>query len=518
MIRADVIGPVQDTVRRPMIHVESGPSKGEELGLPGSVGENESKASVTKGSRYYVRRRIIIGNAAKSLLTKAGVLRTDEYNQEEAVAEGNLPTHKWRIYIKSPKSQPDPSYNHLSFIRAVRFFLHPSYRPNDIVDVTEPPFELIRSGWGEFPIRIQIHFWDPRNRPVELVHLVRVLTATTGKYTTLAEQAHDLDLDRRTDFKSRGSMVTLPELESRAAKVSDDDVLSMAIGDFPLAGKKGKRATSCPVKYRPASSMEEFLRMDIIQQKQIEQQRAASLCSHLMSAFPTFTKNTGKVVSWCREKGYTPASVASLVTALDDSNVSPEDLLYCRFCGLAHLPQDKFDILQKNCSLRPRKIHVTSKTSSADLLGRFELLPENNDVVKRLKQECFGSTFMPYCQAEVSPVRKCDYEEGEDDAQSQREEWTRQKIQELHLSHFHSKNIGTVRVMNCAMQVLLRKLVDTSLREIPDSKERRANTPVLLTPLHLYRAILNQPELDFLTNAHMLGGALPKDGPSPPTL
>lgn len=40
-------------------------------------------------------------------------------------------SHKWMVYIRGPKDAPDIS----SFVSKVRFFLHPSYRPNDVVQV-----------------------------------------------------------------------------------------------------------------------------------------------------------------------------------------------------------------------------------------------------------------------------------------------------------------------------------------------------------------------------------------------
>ena len=40
-------------------------------------------------------------------------------------------THKWMVYVRGPKDAPDIS----SFVDKVRFFLHPSYRPNDVVEV-----------------------------------------------------------------------------------------------------------------------------------------------------------------------------------------------------------------------------------------------------------------------------------------------------------------------------------------------------------------------------------------------
>lgn len=40
-------------------------------------------------------------------------------------------THKWMVYVRGPKENPDISH----IVKKVRFFLHPSYQPNDIVDV-----------------------------------------------------------------------------------------------------------------------------------------------------------------------------------------------------------------------------------------------------------------------------------------------------------------------------------------------------------------------------------------------
>ena len=60
-----------------------------------------------------------------------------------------------------------------TFIKKVRYFLHPSYKPN-IVDVTDPPFHLTRYGWGEFPIRVQLFFEDIVNKPIDIIHILKV--------------------------------------------------------------------------------------------------------------------------------------------------------------------------------------------------------------------------------------------------------------------------------------------------------------------------------------------------------
>lgn len=40
-------------------------------------------------------------------------------------------THKWMVYVRGPKENPDIT----NIVQKVRFFLHPSYQPNDIVDI-----------------------------------------------------------------------------------------------------------------------------------------------------------------------------------------------------------------------------------------------------------------------------------------------------------------------------------------------------------------------------------------------
>lgn len=61
-----------------------------------------------------------------------------------------------------------------SFISKVKFILHPSYAPDNVVELTSPPFQVSRLGWGEFPVRAVITFHDARNKSVELVHNLTV--------------------------------------------------------------------------------------------------------------------------------------------------------------------------------------------------------------------------------------------------------------------------------------------------------------------------------------------------------
>lgn len=132
-------------------------------------------------SRFYIKKQIIIGNTSKYI-----PLDKREANDKS--------THKWMVYVRGPPEEP-----HLDkFINKVWFFLHPSYRPNDIVEVSKQPFHLTRRGWGEFPVRVQLHFVDPRNKRVDIIHELKLDRTYTGLQTLGAETVVDLQLDRRT--------------------------------------------------------------------------------------------------------------------------------------------------------------------------------------------------------------------------------------------------------------------------------------------------------------------------------
>lgn len=130
-------------------------------------------------TRFYSKKRIIIGNTSQFL---------HPASTQESI-DGS--THKWMVYVRGPNEDPDIS----NFVKAVRFFLHPSYHPNDIIRVTRPPFHLIRLGWGEFPVRVQLEFCDRGNKPVDVIHNLVLDRTHTGQQTLGAETVVDLDIN-----------------------------------------------------------------------------------------------------------------------------------------------------------------------------------------------------------------------------------------------------------------------------------------------------------------------------------
>ncbi|KAJ2160304.1 hypothetical protein GGF46_002350 [Coemansia sp. RSA 552] len=132
-------------------------------------------------SRFHIIRRAMLGN-------------TSQYVDLQSRPPGKEKcTHRWTVYVRSPSAGSHPG----EYIRKVRVFLHPSYRPDDIVDLTPPVLELTRWGWGEFPVRLQVFFHDRRNRPMDLIHVLRLDDLCSGNEVLGSEMPIDFELDRR---------------------------------------------------------------------------------------------------------------------------------------------------------------------------------------------------------------------------------------------------------------------------------------------------------------------------------
>ena len=162
-------------------------------------------ASDSNVSRFYITKRIIVGNTSQYLLS---------------TMKGDPTTHKWMVYVRGPPE--DSEIN--QFISSVWFFLHPSYAPNDIVKVTQSPFHLIRRGWGEFPIRVQLHFINPNQRPIDIIHNLKLDKTKTGQQTLGAETIVDIELEK--------SVKDSTNREVQRATSSDSMLLNHALKNY----------------------------------------------------------------------------------------------------------------------------------------------------------------------------------------------------------------------------------------------------------------------------------------------
>ncbi|XP_036622615.1 YEATS domain-containing protein 2 isoform X3 [Trichosurus vulpecula] len=143
--------------------------------------QQNSDLTLEEVSRLFVKKTIVVGNVSK-------------YIPPDKREENDQSTHKWMVYVRG--SRREPSINH--FVKKVWFFLHPSYKPNDLVEVREPPFHLTRRGWGEFPVRVQVHFKDNQNKRIDIIHNLKLDRTYTGLQTLGAETVVDVELHRHS--------------------------------------------------------------------------------------------------------------------------------------------------------------------------------------------------------------------------------------------------------------------------------------------------------------------------------
>ncbi|KYN43498.1 YEATS domain-containing protein 2 [Trachymyrmex septentrionalis] len=140
--------------------------------------------SPSRGNSHKVRKRIIVGNISKWI--------PPDWREDAS-------SHKWTMYVRGDK---DEKANISTFVSKVRFFLHPSYHPNDIVEITSYPFHLSRRGWGEFPLRVQLHFKNTLNKPMDIIHHLKLDRTYTGLQTLGSETLVDVWIHTAESYNS----------------------------------------------------------------------------------------------------------------------------------------------------------------------------------------------------------------------------------------------------------------------------------------------------------------------------
>ncbi|XP_065332602.1 YEATS domain-containing protein 2 [Cloeon dipterum] len=130
------------------------------------------------------KHTIVVGNVSKWIMP------------EDREGES---THKWMLYVRGPPDAPDLS----NVVQRVRFFLHSSYKPHDVIEVNSSPFHLSRRGWGEFPVRVQIHFFGPQNKSIEIIHNLALDKTYTGRQTLGGETKLDVWIVKESPLEEK---------------------------------------------------------------------------------------------------------------------------------------------------------------------------------------------------------------------------------------------------------------------------------------------------------------------------
>lgn len=382
-------------------------------------------------SRYYIKKEIIVGNISRCLLGTGEVC--------ESVG-GRPATHFFKLFIRDVNFRKKNSSNSidpeddgiLKHIKFVRFFLHPAYKPNDVIDVYEHPFTIEKPAWGEFLIRIQLHFFDDRNKPIDLVHLLSVFSSTSSRYDQGVERLHEIEIDRNTDFNlfANNQSYSSSEILDSESEQSDSDSIT-SVDNISQASYFGS-----------------------------------------------------------------PNKISAVI------GIDAAVLKYCRYCGVPHMPQNSFEIIQKNCAHKPRKIRLNSRTLPSQLFTSTNMLvqefqpPPKNIAEVGIHEE--NETFVTEKSVDfVKFVASC--------------------AKLLDLPHFLPTE-RTSFVIAAATKTFLKTLISKSSEQIPAPGNRAAldqKSPSVLTPLHVFQAVTSEPiktnnnpqsdnfnNFDFLSNAY----------------
>lgn len=112
---------IQDNLKQEIVSQES-PSLGFNRNLEEFAKSIDTDTKISGASfdrtrnRLRIKQRIIVGNISKWMPSEC--------------KEDNT-THKWMVYVRTAKDSQDISV----FVDKVTFYLHPSYKPNDVVEV-----------------------------------------------------------------------------------------------------------------------------------------------------------------------------------------------------------------------------------------------------------------------------------------------------------------------------------------------------------------------------------------------
>lgn len=139
--------------------------------------------------RHATRHLVAVGNTSMYIGDTGDTAGTPSTGSAAAAAGGV--THKWLVYVQSKTARSVEDMVH-----KVRFFLHPSYKPNDVVDVSSAPFQIARRGWGEFPVRVQLFFHPHvQQKPLQIFHQLVLDKKRTGLQTMGAETVVEMWLN-----------------------------------------------------------------------------------------------------------------------------------------------------------------------------------------------------------------------------------------------------------------------------------------------------------------------------------
>lgn len=235
-------------------------------------------------TRFHVKKRIIVGNTSKHLKRECSE-NPDQRASDKA-------THKWMVYVRGI-TDDDIS----KFVKKVRFHLDSSYKPNDVLEVSEHPFQITRRGWAPFVIRVQLFFKDQRNKPVSVFHQIKLDQNNTGKETLGGETQVDVMLDRQFfddnnipyEQIPKPAIATLPSLSSQSPEVQQ-----------LVEQKLQEVAKQTPIPRIPV--VPQLPELMYAKKRALQWRRSKRICGQV-AALTKIKLTTKEVSVWCRFHG-----------------------------------------------------------------------------------------------------------------------------------------------------------------------------------------------------------------------
>ena len=473
-------------------------------------------------SRFYIKRQIIVGN-------------TSQYYNKSTRNYSNNVTHKWMIYVRANTTEPCLE----SYVKNVTFFLHPTYQPNDIVTIYKPPFQLIRFGWGEFPVRVQLQFIDPINKPVDIIHPLKLDQTHSGEQMLGTETVVDIELVRKEipsdtlpsctitcnsstsvstistppsspshDLPTcHSAIISLPATDSSDVVLLDHDYHHSVIANWKnetcvVNSSQSQSSFHSPlpfcdsldtslhsiVRHYPlyganhsfsADSLEQYNSWKTIKRRANEWMRAVHIHKQLQQSGLHPTLTTRQIVIWCRYHGYTP---------LADGHA------FCKVCG-----QQMDMSCHDNCNL-------TNKLSTVSDPGRL---------IDQLQMESTSNEQEDNCEIDVlsvSPNNTIHFTVPSDDInyripQCPELHWVNRTVNDVGVVLYpvsHDKMLLHVvdhMIFSACSQFLCQLLRSAVAIDIDDKSSSLSER--IIVPTHIYKSILSTPQFDFLTNSGM---------------
>jgi len=512
-------------------------------------------------SRFYVSKKLIVGNVSKYLLA-------------DARKENDQSTHKWMVYVRTDSGNDKEIEK---YVKCVLFFLHPSYIPNDIVTVTKPPFQVTRRGWGEFPVRVQLHFRDSRNKRFDVIHNLKLDKTYTGLQTLGAETIVNIELQKHTnneneiiskslhsrpaspqtiaettpsqspDPESKGEVskedaeiikLSLPVLADLRSKIptvecasscvssanpsrcnspvadipfnnaipfdSDmDNCLHQLLPNAPLIATSGLRS-----KFFTCPSLEHYQNWHFTKRRAHEWYRASFLRRlYLRDYKETHSRipSTKEILIWLRHCGFTPAE--------KDFNVVFCSVQCCSKCGKCLDKDINQNIFCSNCSEQNNNLESLPESISlySSVLSNVKIKEETLQCIE--KAETSQENDETDMDLDITNVEK---DHGQTASSPYKMNTIIPTLAENWVSDI-ANNIGIVlgtHVMGSTRTPVVQAMLLKSMKMFMSQLLRKSNMeakvsnkntlePALVTFRQVHSAILKEPIFDFLTDAHL---------------